>query len=175
MLEDTLTQIHMLCNEPKGLNLKYDRIVFQNGTLDISQDSKGFMKDQFFQEDRATILKHYAFDPTAQCPRFLQFLDEVELDATTQMVVQEWAGLLLLPETRIQKCLMLVGDGANGKSVLLLILREMLGADNVSSLEISELFDRFKLYRLENKLANISTDVSTQVTIDERFRLQLRK
>jgi P4 family phage/plasmid primase-like protien len=42
--------------------------------------------------------------------------------------------------------------------------------DNVSHLELSELFDRFKIAELEGKLANICTDVETSKVMDARFK-----
>jgi len=56
----------------------------------------------------------------------------------------------------------------NGKSVFLETLAAVL--DNVSHLELSELFDRFKIAELEGKLANICTDVETSKVMDARFK-----
>ena len=42
--------------------------------------------------------------------------------------------------------------------------------ENVSHLELSELFDRFKIAEIEGKLANICTDVETSKVMDARFK-----
>ena len=51
-----------------------------------------------------------------------------------------------------------------------MILQNMLGPKNCSSLEMAELFDRFKVARLRGKLVNISSDVETSQVLDARFK-----
>jgi len=75
---------------------------------------------------------------------------------------------LPMVQGNLQKSLFFIGEGANGKSVFLETLAAVL--DNVSHLELSELFDRFKIAELEGKLANICTDVETSKVMDARFK-----
>jgi P4 family phage/plasmid primase-like protien len=59
----------------------------------------------------------------------------------------------------LQKFLMMVGEGANGKSVVCAVLTGMLGENNVSSVPL-ELFDnKFRLAGTLGKLANIVAEV----------------
>src|SRR5581483_7120619 len=80
-------------------------------------------------------------------------------DAGKQRLLQQWAGYLLLQDTSLQRFLVMVGEGANGKSVACEVLIALLGEDNVST-EPLELFgDRFRLAETLGKLANITAEV----------------
>ena len=168
---DTLQQLAMLAQAPtdKILNDSTNNFhVFSNGTLNL--ETREFQQSEFDPDAYITIYKPYLFDPLADCPRWLKFLDEIELDADTQKRLQEWFGYCLVPHTKIQKSLMIIGDGSNGKSVFLSILRKIIGEGNVSSLELYEIFDRFKTVQIENKLANIATDIDPHVVLASAFK-----
>ena len=98
------------------------------------------------------------------------FLKSLKFDDETVMRLQEWVGYCLLPRVigTLQKSLFFIGEGSNGKSVFLETIASVL--DNVSHLELSELFDRFKIAEIEGKLANICTDVETSKVMDARFK-----
>jgi len=58
------------------------------------------------------------------------------------------------------KALMLIGDGANGKSTLLELIKQFLGEDNVSNASLQSIcYHRFAVAQLYNKLANICADL----------------
>ena len=169
-INDVLEQVRLLLatdHEFPGFDAEQDKIVLENGTLDLD---KLEFEESHDREDYRTIILNFNFDSKATCPRWLQFLDEVELASDTQARLQEWSGYLLLPTAKLQRCLYFVGEGSNGKSVFLLTLQAMLGEANVSSLEMAELFDRFKVARLRGKLANVATDVETSQVLDARFK-----
>jgi len=99
------------------------------------------------------------FDPNAQCPTFNKYL-ETTLDPEVIELVKEVIGYCLIPDTRFEKAVMLTGSGSNGKSVLLDVIQDLLGADNVSNVELQELEEnRFKAAGLLGKLANIFSDL----------------
>ena len=76
------------------------------------------------------------------CVRWEQFLDEVTVgDGDLKLLLQMWFGYCLSVDTSQQKFLLVVGDGANGKSVLFSILAELLGDANVSHIPL-ELFGK---------------------------------
>src|SRR5699024_4892885 len=60
------------------------------------------------------------------------------------------------------KAFILIGDKANGKSTFLSLLQAMLGSENISSLDLSELGERFKTAELFGKLANIGDDIGDE-------------
>jgi putative DNA primase/helicase len=102
----------------------------------------------------------YPYEPDAQCPHFLAFLDEVlEHDAERIAMVQEWYGYCLTPDTTMQKFLVVVGEGANGKSAFADTLTALLGNDNVSHVPLELFGERFQLTVTLGKLANVATEI----------------
>jgi putative DNA primase/helicase len=102
-----------------------------------------------------------AYDPAARCPAVEKFCDEV-FPEDSQHIPFEIVAWLMLPETSLQKAVLLVGEGGNGKSAFLTLLGDFLGADNVSSVTLHKIeSDRFAASRLVGKLANICADLPT--------------
>jgi len=73
-----------------------------------------------------TKMMPVAYDPSATCPGFDQFLMRIQPDPEMRAFLQRWFGLnmVALP---IQKFLYCYGIGANGKSLLASLMRRMLG------------------------------------------------
>jgi len=95
-----------------------------NGTIDL-RSGKLRPHDR---EDLMTKLAPVEYDPQAQCPRWLQFLDEVFQDnADIAGFVKRMAGYLLTGDTSEQTAFILTGKGCNGKSTLVETLRGVLG------------------------------------------------
>jgi P4 family phage/plasmid primase-like protien len=97
----------------------------QNGTLDLQTG-------QLRAPDRADFITKSApviYDPSATCPRFIQFLSAVlKGDLETAEFLQRFFGYTLTGSTREQCFLILYGGGSNGKSTLLNVLRWLLGS-----------------------------------------------
>jgi phage/plasmid-associated DNA primase len=70
----------------------------------------------------------YAFDPAAECPKRLAFLERnLEGDRERIAFMQEWYGYTLTHDTSQQKFVFHEGDGANGKSVACAVQTALLG------------------------------------------------
>ena len=82
-------------------------------------------------------------------------------------------GYCLIRDNRLQKDLMCVGDEDNGKSVMLKIISQFLGRENISSKTLHSLVnDRFATADLHGKLANIFADLSAKRLPDiEAFKV----
>jgi len=110
------------------------------------------------------------FQPKAPKPdRFLKVLGEL-LQGKEDLIalVQEIFGACLDPELTWKHFTAFVGPGDNGKSVVLAVLRAMLGADNYSGTPLQQLAsNRFAAFTLFGKLANISGDESYFESADE--------
>ena len=67
-------------------------------------------------------------------------------------------GYILLPDCRLQKSFILLGDGSNGKSLVLDMIRCFIGENNCSSLALEDLSERFRTAELVGAMANIGDD-----------------
>jgi putative DNA primase/helicase len=114
----------------------------------------------------STVQIPIAYDPDATCPAIDRFLSDV-LDSSDIPTVLEWFGYLLEPSYWIQKMLMLLGEGENGKSKFLGLLEAFLGASNCVNESIHQLANnRFRVAGLYGKLANIHADISDRELTD---------
>jgi P4 family phage/plasmid primase-like protien len=101
------------------------------------------------------------YDEHATCPRYDKYL-ETTLDADVVPLVDELFGYCTAPneDVKFEKSVMLLGEGKNGKGVMLDTLTAMLGPDHVSNVALQDLTeDRFAAAGLLGKLANIFADL----------------
>src|SRR5262249_30584222 len=109
----------------------------------------------------STVQIAVSFDPAAKCPHIERFVRSVFPD-DTQLLPFEIVAWLMLPDANIQKAVLLLGEGANGKSVWLNLLLTFLGRENVSALSLHRIeADKFSAARLVGKLCNIGADLPT--------------
>lgn len=109
--------------------------------------------------------------PQADCPRFRQFLSEIfsgDTDATEKaQAILEMIGYSLCSHARFEKFIILVGRGANGKSVILEIIRLLVGYENASAVQPSQFSNRFQRAHLYLKLVNLVTEVAEGAEISD--------
>jgi P4 family phage/plasmid primase-like protien len=102
-----------------------------------------------------------SFDPSARCPNIDRFVADV-FPSDANHLAFELAAWVMLPDTNIQKALLAIGQGSNGKSVFLSLLQAFIGPSNVSALSLHKIeSDKFAASRLLGKLANICPDLPT--------------
>ncbi len=131
---------------------------FANGILDLKTG-------QFGKHDSSICFRYvlpYNYDPYAECPKFEKFLNEV-MDENQEFidVFLEFLGYSFSSASCwAQKSLLLVGEGSNGKSTLIELIKKMAGSDNHSSLMLSDLKDPANRFDLEGKLFNLAEETS---------------
>lgn len=111
------------------------------------------------------------YDTKAEAPRFIKFMTEVfkgDDDAGDKaQALLEMIGYSLMAHCRHEKFIIMVGSGANGKSVLLSVLEALAGPENVAGVQPSQ-FDRsFQRAHLHGKLTNIVTEIKQGEMIDD--------
>ncbi len=116
------------------------------------------------KEDFATSQIPVAYDPAATAPRFEQFLDEIfagDEDAEDKKIlICEILAYSLLTSCEFEKFILLIGAGANGKSVLLNLLGKLAGRENVCAVQPSQFENKFQRAHLHGKLVNIVSELA---------------
>jgi putative DNA primase/helicase len=113
----------------------------------------------------STIQIPIIYDPTATCPAWDEFLSEVLPVNGGPNYLREIIGLCMIPFTGLQKCIVLVGGGSNGKSTYLNGLHAAIGNDNICNISLHTLTnpsEKFARSGLVGKLVNIFGDMSTK-------------
>lgn len=108
----------------------------------------------------------YEYDPTAECPTWIKFLEEILPDPEIRNYLQEWFGLNLLPDTSYEKFAIFEGEGGNGKSVCLSMLRSLVGEENTCSVGL-EAFNPVRTFALASTLGKLSNIVEELNEIDK--------
>lgn len=170
-----LEAVKLLCHSPQ-LPVDTDRIHMANGT---------YYLDGHFESAKDFCLNRLpvAYHPDAAKPvRWLSFLDQLLMPEDIP-ALQEYFGYALLPVTKAQKMLLLVGKGGEGKSRIGLVFRSLLGQNmNTGSLQKVET-DRFARADLEYKLLMVDDDMKmealtqthhlkTMVTLEDRIDIE---
>ena len=107
----------------------------------------------------STVQLPVQYDASADCPAWKKFIEEV-FPRDALALPWEVAAWLMIPYTSIQKAVLLLGEGANGKSTFLEALTRFIGKPNVTNLSLHRLeSDRFSVARLVGRLANICPDL----------------
>ena len=134
-----------------------NRINFNNGVLDLGTG------EMYEHEPTYGFLHCLPFDysPKEECPVFESFLVDITSgDASLAKLLLEFIGYSLCSSDYwLQKGLLLVGNGANGKSTLLSIISALAGQKNTSYLSLGELQNETSRINLEGKLLNISDEL----------------
>ncbi len=168
-VEDACYQIKRLATIPHGrkMNDQADWVCTENGMLNLRTL-------EFREHDReflSTFMLPVTWsDSGKKCNRFLSFLEETIQTVGPIMQIQEFAGYCLTTSTSFEKCLLLLGPGADGKSTFLKILRELVGAENTAAVSFPDLEDQFQRSSLYGKLLNISTEVGSKMVDSQYFK-----
>lgn len=142
-------------------------IVFRNGLLNWETS----IFRPFNKLDFVVNPLQADYNPGATCPRFIQFLDEIfegDQDRESKiLMLQQFFGLILTKDCSFQKAMLFIGNGSNGKSVILSILEYLFGNANISKLELTQLGNPFHIPALQNKYLNIASEINSKDRFSE--------
>ncbi|MEM3192762.1 MAG: phage/plasmid primase, P4 family [Candidatus Parvarchaeota archaeon] len=132
------------------------KLVLENGILDLDTLQLSAYDPNWLSLTKFPIV----YNKDAKCDKILNFLNEV-LRPEDIPIIQEWVGYQLwafgYPS---QKAMMLVGDGGNGKSVLISLIEALVGKNNRSAVSLQEFAeDKFSKADLFGKASNLYADL----------------
>ncbi len=156
-------------NEVRHYYQKDKRVInFTNGTMFITDEGKVTFKNIHDKKDVCTNLLAFDYDPNATCKNFQKFLDISFPNKDNQATILEFIGYCFMPSHRYEAFLYFYGEaGANGKSVLLDLLKKFFG-ENYSNLNIQQMHGH-ELEALVNKFVNIGSEFNSKNLKDSQM------
>lgn len=140
-------------------------INLQNGTFLINNEGGKLI--EFDPQHYINYQLPFCYDNDAKCTLFDEFLEKVLPDKSQQNILAEYIAYVFIRNNvlKLEKCLVLYGKGANGKSVFFEIINALLGSENISSFNLKSLTNESGYQRasLGNKLLNYSSEISNQM------------
>lgn len=149
----------------EDLNKNLEEIPLQDGILNFQT-----MEFRTYSEEDIYLAKHpilWDVPEIAGRNPIETFLNQVTANQNEEVLLKEIVGYCFYRAMPFQNFFLLVGAGANGKSVFLNILKAMLGDRNVSNQSLQSLAEnRFATSSLYLKNANIFGDLSAKALTD---------
>lgn len=134
-------------------------IAFKNGLYDLRDGSFRDLTPDVVITNKIP----WAYNPAAYSDLLDHTLDRLSCnDPEVRALLEEMVGYCMYRRNELGKAFILIGDKSNGKSTFLHIVKNMLGDQNIASLDLKELGDRFKTAELFGKLANIGDDIGDE-------------
>ena len=130
-------------------------INLHNGTFEFTNND--WKQRDFSPDDFLTYQLPFGYDADATCPLFDKYLLRVLPDESSRMVLQEFAGFIFT-KLNLEKCLVLTGEGGNGKTVFFDILNALIGAENILNYSIGLFKEPYNRAKLTNVLLNYSDE-----------------
>ena len=162
---NTVSSIYSIIETETFKAIEFDKMTdfinVKNGELHLVNGSWKLL--QASREHYRTSQIPVAYDRDALAPVFNDFLDSVfegdpDIDQKAECLL-ELIGYTLTTRTNLDKFVMTVGKGANGKSVVFGILKALLGSASIAAVQPSEFENKFQRGHLLGKLANVVTEL----------------
>jgi len=148
---DAYVEVDELNSTPL-LNLKNGLFNIDGGTLSPHSPSV-----------YSTIRLNVNYNPNARCDKWVKAVSEIlDVDQGKIAALQEFFGLCLTKEVKYQKAMFMLGEGGNGKSVILFILENLIGEENRTAIALEMLGNPHYVANLHNKLVNISIETNAK-------------
>lgn len=137
---------------------------FLNGVVDFREC---ILRD-FSPEYHVTFIHNYRYNPKAKCPMWNEFIRDVLDEPESRLILQMFLGLCTYDRgfmvNKVENCLVMYGQGSNGKSVIHEVVRGVMGEDNVSHMGLKPLTrggdeQLRNMAEIEGKLINLGSEL----------------
>ncbi len=146
-------------------------INFKNGMLNVETMELLPHKPEYYSMNQIPHnFKQIYKQDLYKFPHSQQFL-KTSLNIPDINTIFQYMGICMTHSTVYQIFLLLKGEGANGKSVLIDMFHEVIGEQNISNLSMDKLTQRFFSSQLLFKLCNTCADIS-KITIEDDAELK---
>lgn len=134
-------------------------IAFKNGVYNLATGAL-----EAFTADKILTNKiNWNYNETAYSKLADDVLNNLACqDPQIRRLIDEVIGYTFYRRNELRKAFMLKGKRFNGKSTFLDMLSQLLGADNISALDLSDLSHEYKAFGLFGKLANLGDDIEDE-------------
>ena len=138
-------------------------IPFQNGDMIVNPNGQWV----FNHNDKRPVpyrlpIDYIPLHKKIATPNFDKWLSDLFYPEDI-ITLQEYVGYCLLPTTRAQMILLIIGEGGCGKSIINRILLSIFGNSMTAPLDLKQFFDdKFKVAELENQLVFYEDDINDQ-------------
>ena len=134
-------------------------IAFNNGIYNIVDDSLM----PFSPDIIITNKIPHDYNPSAYFETTDNALNKLSCeDENIRLLLEECIGYCFYRRNELRKSFILTGERRNGKSTFLDLVKDLLGVDNVSALDLAEIGDRFRTADIFGMLANIGDDIADE-------------
>jgi len=142
-----------------------DRVLINllNGTFEII-NGKENMKE-FDPDDFITYQLPFKYNENASCPVWDKFLLRVVPDESCRKILQEFVAFIFTT-WNMEKCLFLLGEGQNGKSVFMDVLTALIGEEKMLQYPLGQFNHEYSRAKLINVLVNCSSEKGTDLHPD---------
>lgn len=155
-------------------------LAFADGFMRVGADGLSWEEHAPTHRARVGYPCPWATCSGAPCPRWIEFLEQVwpasdssEEDQQAKIgLFQQFLGACLVGvATRYQICLVLVGEGSNGKSTAIKVAEALFPARSLAHVAPQDLGDEYRLALLAGKLLNTVGELPTsEIMTSDRFK-----
>lgn len=167
------TMIKLFENIPMNKrNEVYDYLTIEAPQRDQSSRRYILFKNGVYDLEERRLLPHspeyvisnqipWNYNPKAYSELADKTLDKLACnDPEIRTLIEECIGYCFYRDSKLGKCFILTGEKNNGKSTFIFMVNNLLGDDNYSSVDITNLARELDIASLSNKLANIKDDIA---------------
>lgn len=137
----------------------YRVINFKNGTAYLYNSGKLVFRQNHLKADAMINVLPINYDKNAKATKWKKFLNDVLPDKVEQNALMEFIGYCFLNTHSYQKFLFLLGTGANGKSIVLNVIKKFFGEEMVSYVDLQQLHSH-EMIGIDGKYINIGSEIN---------------